>query len=167
MEVFIIVAITIGILVLGIWGLHTRSVKRKAEEEAKAKRKAEEEAKCKAEEEAKRKAEEDIQYIDELDSRNWKVLESLNRSAFVKKYPDFDIAYLWTAYPDRNADNHRSANPQMLLEGLTKSKVKSKILSRLSCYYSWKRWGRVFNFAMSKPNNAMVNRHRRDEQRRK
>lgn len=74
-------------------------------------------------------------YVDGDDSRTWQLLADIDLMEAVKRYPDFDIAYLRAAYPTGRAEDHRNANVELLKEGLEKSIVKSRILARLSNYY--------------------------------
>lgn len=55
----------------------------------------------------------------------------------IEQFPDFDLAYLRAAYPNRLSDDHAHANEKILLDGLAKSKVKGNILARLSCYHNY------------------------------
>jgi hypothetical protein len=75
-------------------------------------------------------------YTDGTDTRTWDILQGLDVTDAVKKYPDFDIAYVRAAYP-KHAEDHQNANLQLLLEGLDKSIMKSRILTRLSNFYVW------------------------------
>lgn len=87
----------------------------------------------------------DSRYQDPKDSRTFEILENSKLSPKewdkdelardIERFPDFDVAYLWAAYPDGNSDHHRNAKEPILLEGLLKAKVKSNILARLSCYH--------------------------------
>ncbi len=77
-------------------------------------------------------------YRDPSESRSWTILKGVPLSQVVHRHPDFDAAYIWAAYPTMNSDDHTHAKIEILLEGLVKCKVKSGILARLSCYYTWK-----------------------------
>lgn len=76
-------------------------------------------------------------YIDGEDYRDWLILKDLDPMEAVRKYPDFDVAYVRAAYPTLKLEDHENANVGLLLEGLEKSIVKSRILAQLSNYYVW------------------------------
>ena len=85
-------------------------------------------------------------YQDPEDPRSFAILgrasdvqygqEELNKD--MESFPDFDIAYVRAAYPTARSEDHAHADTSPLLEGLTRCKVKSRLLARLSSYYTWK-----------------------------
>ena len=74
------------------------------------------------------------------------------RDAFmddVRRFADFDIAYVRAAYPTRSED-HANADVSILLDGVPKCRRKGYVLARLSSYYTWKEdWLRALDFGIA------------------
>ncbi len=75
--------------------------------------------------------------------------EAYDREAFmddVRRFPDFDIAYVRAAYPTRSED-HANADVSILADGLLRCRRKGYVLARLSSYYTWKEeWLKALDF---------------------
>lgn len=76
--------------------------------------------------------------VDGQESRNFQSISSLNRTDAMRKFPDFDVAYLRAAYPTGNSGDHASANISIIDQGLPRCVRKSLLLGRLSAYWTWK-----------------------------
>ena len=93
-------------------------------------------------------------YEDLAEPRDFSILgrtpgEAYGRDAFmddVRRFPDFDIAYVRAAYPTRSED-HANADVSILLDGVLKCRRRGYALARLSSYYTWKEeWLKALDF---------------------
>jgi hypothetical protein len=75
---------------------------------------------------------------DEEDFRSWRLLaEYDDKTKSLEDFPDFHVAYLYAAYPGDSSEDHATARPEYLEQGLKKAKQKSHIHARLATYQLW------------------------------
>lgn len=92
----------------------------------------------------------ELMYVDEEDRRNWKTVADLSPSETIQRHPDFHVGYLRAAYDKTDSsEGHDVADVDILRKGLEHAKVKSTLLARLSCYYTFHGDARnAFRFAV-------------------
>lgn len=87
---------------------------------------------------------------DGVETRDWQVLQSLPRDRWLAEFPDYDVAYLRTAYPTGNSGDHAAASAPLLLQGVFAARRKSWLLGRLAALAAWQGHGvEAFGFAVS------------------
>jgi len=77
------------------------------------------------------------EYVDGVETRDWDLLQGLDRRAALQKYPDFDLAVLRAAYITPSIDDHEMADISLVKEGLQRCVRVSGLLARLSCWHAW------------------------------
>lgn len=75
--------------------------------------------------------------IDGDETRSFQTISSLDRAEALRRFPDFDVAYLRAAYPTGNSGDHAAADVSMVEQGLPRCVRKSLLLGRLSAYWTW------------------------------